>query len=570
MAILILVVLLAVFLYFYVIFPLWGVPFNAQRHGNPPLVPAWALECWLWEDDYITEDALLEHLNGYLDNDLPVRTYLIDCPWATRYNDFTFDETRFPHYRELLDGLQKRGLRVALWMSTMVNSKSDDCAVKDAGEWFADAARKGYLVGGDYQWRWWLGKGGFIDYTNPDAMNWWHGLQDQVLDLGVDAWKLDDTASFFTSRPLGALAFYQKTHAGWMTTREYMDHFYRDEYKYALAKNPEFVTMSRPIDSVLPWGHPEGFSPIDASPINWVGDNTHTWAYETRGIERAIRCILDSAKLGYNIIGSDTGGYHGEKIIPADLYVRWAEFSSFCGFFLNGGHGERRLWMRTPKELELIREYSWLHTELVPYMYCSVVEAHNGGKRLMRPMREGKYQYGFGDWLLVAPIYTPSEEREVTLPEGAWRYWFDDAKTICGGTTFTRSYPLDEYPVFVRDGAIIPMNISREYTGLGARNWEGLLTLNIYPAGDTSFAVPHTDGSGVINVSVHDGTPTTVTLEGAAKPHILRVLSMNKPKSVERNGALLVEGNDWRYLVERNRLIVRSDVAINGKYVITY
>ena len=43
-------------LYFCFILPMWGFPFNAGRHGNPPLTPAWALECWLWEDDVNTAE----------------------------------------------------------------------------------------------------------------------------------------------------------------------------------------------------------------------------------------------------------------------------------------------------------------------------------------------------------------------------------------------------------------------------------------------------------------------------------------------------------------------------------
>jgi alpha-glucosidase (family GH31 glycosyl hydrolase) len=565
-----LALLLAGFFYVWVVFPLWGMPFNTQRHGNPPLVPAWALECWLWDGDKLNEDSALELLNGYRDNDLPVRTYLIDFPWATRLNDFNIDEKRYPNPKQFLADLKKRDLRTVLWMTTMVNSENHDRGLLDSADWFKEAASKGYLCGSDYQWKWWLGKGGFIDYTNPEAVKWWHGMQDQVLDLGVDGWKLDDTASFFTSRPLGVPAFYQKTHAGWMTTRAYMDHFYRDELKYGQSKNPDFITLSRPIDSVIPWGHPEGFTPLDASMVNWVGDNTHTWEDKTRGLERAIRCILGSAHLGYNIIGSDVGGYHGGTPIPPDLYVRWTQFSTFCGLFLNGGHEERRLWMRTPQELELIRKYSWLHTELVPYMYCSVVDAHNGGRRLMRPMEEGKYQYEFGDWLLVAPMYTPSENREVELPAGLWRYWFDDRKVIEGPTRISRDYPIGEFPVYIREGAIIPMHISREYTGIGQRDWDAFLTLNIYPCQYASFEVPHTDKSGTLNVTVRSAKSTTITLEGAAKPHILRVYSETKPVFVGRDGVKLVEGTDWQYLAVWNRLIIKTETAVSGSYTIRY
>ena len=158
--------------------------------------------------------------------------------------------------------------------------------------------------------------------------------------------------------------------------------------------------------------HPEGFSPLDASPVNWVGDQEHKWitnemieeddekkvdiAMEgVQGFESAIDNILKSAELGYSIIGSDVAGFSGGTI-PPRLYIRWTQFSTFCGLFLNGGHGERRLWKRSQEELEIIREYSWLHTELIPYMYHYVVTANQGGTRLQTPTK-GKYHYMFGN-----------------------------------------------------------------------------------------------------------------------------------------------------------------------------
>ena len=61
-------------------FPFRGTPFDAQRHGNPPITPAWALECWLWEDDVNSAQRVDSLLEGYAKFDIPVRTILIDSP----------------------------------------------------------------------------------------------------------------------------------------------------------------------------------------------------------------------------------------------------------------------------------------------------------------------------------------------------------------------------------------------------------------------------------------------------------------------------------------------------------
>jgi alpha-glucosidase (family GH31 glycosyl hydrolase) len=601
-ALAIVLILFVALVYFVYVLPFWGVPFNHSRHGRVPLTPPWALECWLWEDDVNTEAYEKELLAGYAKYDLPVRTLLIDSPWSLRYNDFKIDEERYPEPAKFFHDVKDQGYRVVLWMTCMVNSSSKDTKITDSEEFFGRARRDGFLAGNGYQLRWWKGRGGFIDYTNPDAMKWWHGLQKQVRDWGVDGWKLDGCDTFFSSKLWKLPVPFNRVHNGWMTTRQYMDHYARDEYHYGLTQNSNFVIMVRALDHR--WNHPEGFAPLDAATVTWVGDNRHTWSYKDRGLEAAMTDILNSARLGYCVIGSDVAGYHGRSNpddmgsatgallsswksntneladfgtakgneIAPNIYIRWAEFSAFCGFFLNGGHGERRLWKRSPAELDIIRKFSWLHTELVPYMYSYVVTCHNGGRPLMRPQPSGDFHYLFGDDFLVAPIHQDTPTRTVWLPKGKWRYLFNDREVLAGPAKIARDFPLDKFPVFIREGAIVPLHVTRPYTGFGDKDSTEFTTWLIYPSGESHFTLFHPESHPnpePTTVTVVAGKAVRIEFSGRKDPHILRIFATKAASKITLDGQEL-PASAWMFDQPHDRLVIKTRDYAEGKYLITW
>lgn len=556
----------------YFAWPVQGGLFGRGDAGPPPLTPAWALECWVWEDDVNTAAFTRELLDDYKRHDFPVRTILIDSPWSTRYNDFTFDEARYPDPERFFGELEADGYRVVLWMTPMVNSYSEDAAIRDSSQWYAAARGAGRLAGGGFQVDWWKGRGGFIDYADPEAMAWWRGMQQTAFDYGIDGWKLDGAATYFHSR-LGPVPFpYQWTDAGLATMRQYMDQYYRGEYRHGRTQNPEFVCLSRSVDQQFPVAHNRGFAPLDASAVNWVGDQTHAWALEDEGIEEALRDILASARRGYCVVGSDVAGFSGDEPISKELYVRWAQFSAYCGLFLNGGHGERRPSKWDAEQRDLVRRAMWRHDELVPYIYNHVAAYRQGGQNLMRPVEGGdEYDWFFGDAFYIAALHEPGGRRTVRLPEGRWRWMGDAAKVIEGPTTLTRTFALDEFPAYIRDGAIIPMRVRSPYTRIGDASWQGFTVFDIYPHGESvlAYRAPEDEGASTLALRVDaDAKAVRIRFHGKQIPHILRVFLSNEPASVSCDGVPLEAGEAWQYEPLSQRLTVRTDEYANGTYVI--
>ena len=136
-----------------------------------------------------------------------------------------------------------------------------------------------------------------------------------------------------------------------------------------------------------------------------------------------------------------------------------------------------------------------------------------------------------------------------------------------GPSKINREFPLEEFPVYIRDGAIIPLDVKRDYTGFGDKNSEGFLTILIYPFGKNSFTVHHPDKSGSTVIEVTDDPEKIViSLGDVHKPHILRINMSSKPKKVELDNAVLSESTDYYFDNSHNKLIIKTNSYIKGEY----
>jgi alpha-glucosidase (family GH31 glycosyl hydrolase) len=234
----------------------------------------------------------------------------------------------------------------------------------------------------------------------------------------------------------------------------------------------------------------------------FTGDTYSEWpvlAYEVAFTARGGNVLIP-------YISHDIGGFHGTKI-DFDLYARWIEFGTFSPLLrMHSAHenpreGNLRMpWVYGSRGIALMRKYFTLRTQLIPYLYTYTWVAHKESMPILRPLYlqypdlEDAYrhsdEYFFGDQMLVAPVLDPSGNRTIYMPPGRWIDFFT-GKPYEGGSTFTAHYAVDETPVFVREGALIPEQSESDYSN--AKPLDTVI-LNVYGSGRGSFELYEDDG----------------------------------------------------------------------------
>ncbi len=505
-----------------------------------PYTPRWAFEPWISKDISDGPDTYA-FVDGFISRDIPVSVVVLDSPWETNYNTFIPNPSRYPEFPKLVNDMRDRGVRIVLWTTQMVNEQSVDAEA--GGDTYVGPAsnygigkRNGYYVNDGALETWWKGLGAAVDFFNPDAVKWWRAQQNELLDMGVAGWKLDFGESYITRVPM-------KTFAGEKSLQEYSEAYYRDFLEHGLERvgREEFLTMVRPYDKSYYF---EGrfFARPEHAPVAWVGDNRRDWI----GLEDALDHLFRSAKANYVVLGSDVGGYLDRddfvltNLVPFDRvnFMRWTAQAAMTPFMQLHGRGNLTPWTLTGDtdvdgSVAIYRYWSKLHHQLVPFFYATAQEAWAGAPVPMQPIGEladwpGDYRYVLGATFLVAPILDATGVRDVPLPAGArWVDWWSNAVHE-GGTTLSNydSTDLKKMPLFVKEGAVIPLNVSDDSTALGTLASKGRLTVLAYPATSRgTFTTHDEDGLKTELATVRDASSFTVDVSRAPLGLVVRVFT---------------------------------------------
>ena len=473
-----------------------------QLTGFTPLLPKYALGNW-WSRYYAySQDEYISLMDRFAQKGIPFTVATIDMDWhlvknvpkdagmsmkwgGPGWTGYTFERELFPDHPKFFRDLKERGMAITL------NLHPHD-GIRYFEEQYEDMAKANGIdpvtkepVAFD-----------FTDLTF--VKSYFDLVLHPYEDQGVDFWWIDWQQGTKSRRegldPLWLLNHYHTLDAG------------RD------GRTP--LILSR-YSGVGAHRYPLGFS----------GDTIVSWS----SLQYQPSFTSAASNAGYTWWSHDIGGHMLSKGNP-ELYTRWLQYGVFSP--INRLHSTRDKWSKEPwlygeRAERIVTRFLRLRHRLLPYLYTANVATAREGVPLIMSMYymhdckeayEYKDQYYFGRDMIVAPVLKKAKRGGLAtvkcwLPEGTWTDFFT-GETYAGDQVYTLSVPLERIPVFVREGAVIPLLAEgagnrQDFTSLEVLVYAGNGTYRMEDEkGYVEFTVETVNGKTSIAIEPRDGVIT--------------------------------------------------------------
>lgn len=458
--------------------------------GQAPMLPRWAYGFWQCRERYTSADHLVNTVKEFRKRKLPLDVIVQDWQyWGDRgWGVPQLDKNRYPDPSGFIKELHDMNAHftISIWSNPDKNS--------EIGKYYVE----NNLFIPDTKW---------LDYFNPETQtSYWNTLNDNLFVHGVDGWWMDATependALTGTMTAAGPGDFYRLTYPLFVSKSVYEgQRKVTEEKRVTILTRSAFAGQQR------------------YGTINWSGDVGGTWD----GYKRQIVSGMNFTMTGMPYWTTDIGGFFrpGEAQYTDDNYrellTRWFQWGAFSTIYrIHGYQSETELWKFGETVVENGRKMLNLRYTLLPYIYSQAWQISNNGSTMMRPLVMDfqddpkaigqPYEYMFGPSFLVAPVTEPGvDEQEVYLPEGVQWYDFWSGSSYEGGQPVNVAAPLDQIPLFVKAGSIIPFGEEVQYSGQS--NNENL-ELRIYSGADGDFTLYEDEGD---NYNYEEGAYSTV------------------------------------------------------------
>jgi len=404
--------------------------------GRPAMPPEWSFGLWL-STSFTTsydEKTVMSFLSGMEERKIPLSVFHFDCFWMKGFNwcDFTWDKEVFPDPAGMLKRIKAKGIKICVWINPYIAQRSG---------LFEEGKKGGYFLkrkdGSVYQTDQWQAGMAIVDFSNPDAVKWYSGYLEKLLDMGVDCFKTDfgeripEDAEFFDSG-----------------CSERHHNFYTYLYNKSVF---DLLEKKRGKGEACLFAR-SAAAGCQKYPLHWGGDCESTF----EAMAETLRGGLSLGLSGFGFWSHDIGGFEG--VPNAALFKRWLAFGLLSSHSrLHGSYSYRVPWNVDEESSEVCRFFTELKSRLMPHILQAAREAHEKGIPVLRAMFI-EYpddpacvyldrQYMLGSKLLVAPVFREDGEVTYYLPEGEWKQYIT-GENVKGGRWITEKHGFLSLPLF--------------------------------------------------------------------------------------------------------------------------
>ncbi len=420
-----------------------------QVAGRIPLPPRFAFGLW-WSRYWAYSDQELDELvRGFHESDVPLDVLVIDMDWHLNrsqleamhetdqakqtlgWSGYTWNPLLFPDPKAFLDHMHEQGLKATLNLHPASGVQPWEKAYPEMARAMGiDPASRKYVP---------------FDITDKKfATNYMELLHHPLEKQGIDFWWLDWQQESTTK--------VQGVNPTWWLN--YV-HFTDQERE---GKRPLLF-------------HRWGGLGNHRYQIGFSGDTVSTW--DSLAFQPWFTAT--AANVGYAYWSHDIGG-HMPGVVAPELYTRWIEFGTYSPILrthtTKNPDSERRIWAYPEPYADIMRDTMQKREALEPYVYTEARRTYDTGVAFLHPLyydwpdQDAAYyrknEYVFGSQMIVAPVTKPVDEntelaqQEVWIPDGEW-IESETGKHFSGPRDIVRKFLIEETPVYVKAGAIVPM-----------------------------------------------------------------------------------------------------------------
>ncbi len=470
--------------------------------GPTPLPPLWTFGFQQSRYTYFPESQLRGIADRLRKDHIPADALWLDIDFQHKNWPFTVNEEAYPNFKEMIRDLAKDNFKLVVITDLHVAKQPGvgyvpyDSGI--AGDHFVKNPDGSTYVGTV-----WPGDSVFPDFTQTRTRKWWGSLFKTFVDDGVAGfWNdMNEPAVFGTPG---------KTIPAYVQSRIDEPGFRRRTATELEVHNIFGLENARAtyegISSLRPNERPfvmtrASYAGGQRYGSTWTGDNSSTWNHLSMTVPQIVNLGLS----GFALSGADVGGFAGSP--SAELLTRWVELAAFQPIFrIHSAKGTRmhEVWVDGPKQEAIRRRFIEERYRLMPYLYTTAEEASHSGLPIDRPLFleysndfTGGTEFMFGSRILVVP--SPNLEETVPyavhFPQGTWYdYWtgnlvqngrpeepvdLEQRDKVIAQKTLTVTPMLDQLPVFVRGGSILPIAPLTQST---SETPNGPLILRVFPS----------------------------------------------------------------------------------------